>query len=67
MLSGLPMPDAKAQKRATLLLTIAAILLAWSAVIAITGGFRIELWGLRISSRNALRIFLLGAIPAVWA
>ena len=61
------MPDAKAQKRATLLLTIAAILLTWSAVIALTGGFRIELWGLRISSRNALRIFLLGAIPAVWA
>ena len=67
MLSGLPMPDAKAQKRATLLLAVAAILLAWSAVIAITGGFRVELWGLRISSRNALRIFLLGAIPAVWA
>ena len=61
------MPDAKAQKRATLLLAVAAILLAWSAVIAITGGFRVELWGLRISSRNALRIFLLGAIPAVWA
>jgi hypothetical protein len=61
------MPDAKAQKRARLLLTVAAILLTWSAVIAITGGFRIELWGLRISSRNALRIFLLGAIPAVWA
>ena len=67
MLSGLPMPDAKAQKRATLLLTIAAVLLTWSAVVAITGGFRLELWGLRISSRNALRIFLLGAIPAVWA
>ena len=67
MLSGLPMPDAKAQKRAALLLTIAAILLTWSAVVAITGGFRLELWGLRISSRNALRIFLLGAIPAVWA
>ena len=67
MLSGLPMPDAKAQKRATILLTVAAILLTWSAVVALTGGFRLELWGLRISSRNALRIFLIGAIPAVWA
>src|SRR5688572_14164812 len=65
--SGLQMPDAKAQKRATVLLTVAAIMLTWSAVVAITGGFRLELWGLRISSRNALRIFLLGAVPAVWA
>ena len=65
--SGLLMPDAKAQRRARILLTVAAILLTWSAVVAITGGFRLELWGLRISSRNALRIFLLGAVPAVWA
>jgi hypothetical protein len=65
--SGLLMPDAKAQRRARILLTVAAILLTWSAVVAITGGFRLELWGLRISSRNALRIFLVGAVPAVWA
>ena len=61
------MPDAKAQRRARILLTVAVVLLTWSAVVAITGGIRLELWGLRISSRNPLRIFLLGAVPAVWA
>ena len=68
MLSGVcscPMP--RRSRRARILLTVAAILLTWSAVVAITGGFRLELWGLRISSRNALRIFLIGAVPAVWA
>ena len=65
--SGLLMPDAKAQRRARILLIVAAVLLTWSAVIAITGGIRLELWGLRISSRNAFRVFLLGAVPAIWA
>jgi hypothetical protein len=61
------MVEDKARKRARALLTVAAILLTWSAVVAISGGFRLELWGLRISSRNALRIFLIGAVPAVIA
>ena len=61
------MVDEKARTRARVLLTVAAILLTWSAVVAISGGFRLELWGLRISSRNALRIFLIGAVPAVIA
>jgi hypothetical protein len=61
------MVDDKARKRAKALLAVAAILLTWSAVVAISGGFRLELWGFRISSRNALRIFLIGAVPAVIA
>jgi hypothetical protein len=64
---GAFMPDAKVERRARTLLTIAAVLIAWSAVVAITGGFRIELWGMRISSRNALRIFLLGTLPVIVA
>ena len=61
------MVDDKARTRARALLAVSAILLTWSVVVAISGGFRLELWGLRISSRNALRIFLIGAVPAVIA
>lgn len=64
---GAFMSDATVERRARTLLIIAAVLMAWSAAVALTGGFRIELWGMRISSRNALRIFLIGAIPAIVA
>ncbi len=48
------------------MLTSGALLL-WALAVAITGGFRIEVGSIRISSRNASRIFLFAALPAALA
>jgi hypothetical protein len=45
----------------------ALLLFAWAAVIAATGGFRIEIGALRISSRNATRVALAGVVLAMAA
>src|SRR5688500_16241069 len=57
----------RSQRLARGLLILSAAMLAWAAAVAITGGFRIELASIRISSRNASRIFLLAAVPAALA
>lgn len=49
------------------LLLASGALLVWAAVVAITGGFRIEVSSIRISSRNASRIFLFATLPAALA
>jgi hypothetical protein len=49
------------------LLVIAGVMAVWAAVIAITGGFRIELGPVRISSRNAVRVLLIAVVPAALA
>jgi len=49
------------------LLLASGALLVWAAAVAITGGFRIEWGSIRISSRNASRIFLIAALPATLA
>jgi hypothetical protein len=43
------------------------LLLAWAAVVAATGGFRIEIGALRISSRNATRAALAGTVLSIVA
>ena len=43
------------------------VLLLWALAVTITGGFRIEVASIRISSRNASRIFLFAALPAALA
>ena len=40
-------------------LVLTALVLAWILVLYVTGGFVLEFGGLRISSRNAKRLFLL--------
>ena len=45
----------------------AILLLSWAAIVAATGGFRIEIGPLRISSRNATRIAYAGGILALVA
>jgi len=49
------------------LLVLSALMLLWAAVVVVTGGFRIEIGSMRISSRNASRIFLFAALPAALA
>ena len=49
------------------LLLGAILLLSWAAIVAATGGFRIEIGPLRFSSRNATRIAYAGAILALVA
>jgi Dolichyl-phosphate-mannose-protein mannosyltransferase len=49
------------------LLFAAILLLSWAAIVAATGGFRIEIGPLRFSSRNATRIAYAGAILALVA
>ena len=49
------------------LIAAAVALLLWAVAVAITGGFRIEIASIRISSRNASRIFLFAALPAALA
>jgi hypothetical protein len=60
-------PSRKSTSTARALLIISAILAIWAALIAVTGGFRIELGPIRISSRNAVRGFLLSLVPAALA
>ena len=55
------------RRLARALLIVAAALVLWAAVAAITGGFRIQIGPIRISSRNASRIFLIAALPAALA
>ena len=45
----------------------AILVLSWAAIVAATGGFRIEIGPLRVSSRNATRIAFAGAILALVA
>jgi len=47
---------------ANVLLAAGVVLLLWAIVITATGGFRIELGALRISSRNPSRILLLALL-----
>ena len=49
------------------LVVILCLLVVWAAAIAITGGFRIELGPVRISSRNAVRVLLIAVVPAALA
>jgi hypothetical protein len=49
------------------LIVISAALFIWAVAVAITGGFRIEIASIRISSRNASRILLFAALPAALA
>jgi hypothetical protein len=53
---------------ARVLLIAGLAFLAWALVIAVTGGFRIELGPARISSRNSSRVFMLAllALAAAW-
>src|SRR5687768_4787951 len=55
------------RRLAQALIVTSAALLLWAAAVAITGGFRVELGSIRISSRNASRIFLIAALPAALA
>jgi hypothetical protein len=52
---------------ARILLIISAVIALWAALIVITGGFRIDVGPIRISSRNAVRGFLLALLPAALA
>ena len=49
------------------LLVAAGLLLGWAVVIALTGGFLIELGPIRLSSRNASRVLLLALLALVSA
>ena len=49
------------------LLLAAAVLAAWAILAVLTGGFRIDLGGLRVSSRNPLRISLFALLAAALA
>ena len=55
------------QRLARVLLITSGVLLLWALAVTITGGFRIQVGFIRISSRNASRIFLLAALPAALA
>jgi hypothetical protein len=55
----------RARRWANLLLIVAAVMAVWAAAIAVTGGFRVELGPIRISSRNAVRAALLALLPAL--
>ena len=52
---------------AWVLLITSGVLLLWALAVTLTGGFRIEVGSIRISSRNASRIFLFAALPAALA
>ena len=55
------------QRLARVLIVTSGALLLWALAVTITGGFRIEVASIRISSRNASRIFLFAALPAALA
>ena len=55
------------QRLARVLLIASGLLLLWALAVTITGGFRIQVGPMRISSRNASRIFLFAALPAAVA
>lgn len=55
------------QRLARVLLITSGVLLLWALAVTFTGGFRIEVGAIRISSRNASRIFLFAALPAALA
>jgi hypothetical protein len=55
------------QRLARVLLITSGVLLLWALTVTLTGGFRIEVGSIRISSRNASRIFLFAALPAALA
>jgi Dolichyl-phosphate-mannose-protein mannosyltransferase len=64
---SMPLRVDRTLRLARALLIIAGLLAIWAAAIAITGGFRIELGPVRISSRNAVRVLLLAVVPAALA
>jgi hypothetical protein len=55
------------KRLARVLLITSGVLLLWALAVILTGGFRIEVGSIRISSRNASRIFLFAALPAALA
>jgi Dolichyl-phosphate-mannose-protein mannosyltransferase len=55
------------QRLARVLLITSGVLLLWALAVTVTGGFRIDVGSIRISSRNASRIFLFAALPAALA
>jgi Dolichyl-phosphate-mannose-protein mannosyltransferase len=55
------------QRLARVLIITSGVLLLWALAVTITGGFRIDVGSIRISSRNASRIFLFAALPAALA
>ena len=52
------------QRLARVLLITSGVLLLRALAVTLTGGFRIEVGSIGISSRNASRIFLFAALPA---
>jgi hypothetical protein len=60
-----PSRDSTSWARALLIVSLAIAI--WAALIAVTGGFRVDLGPIRISSRNAIRAFLLSLVPAALA
>jgi hypothetical protein len=59
--------SATRQRLARVLMLTSGALLLWALAVAITGGFRIDVGPIRISSRNPSRIFLFAALPAALA
>ena len=55
------------KRLARVLLITSGVLLLWALAVIVTGGFRIEVGSIRISSRNASRIFLFAALSAALA
>src|SRR5262245_58741321 len=63
----MPHSSDNSQRLARVLLLASGMLLLWALAIMITGGFRIQIASIRISSRNASRILLIAALPAALA
>jgi Dolichyl-phosphate-mannose-protein mannosyltransferase len=62
------MPQSRELTRwARILLIVSIVLAIWAAIIGLTGGFRISVGPIRISSRNSARGFLLALLPAALA
>src|SRR5690349_4079281 len=57
----------RSERWGRVLAIVSVLLLAWAALIAVTGGFLIELGPLRVSSRNATRVTVLAVIAAALA
>ena len=60
----MPVFRSASQRWGRRLLIAAVLLLLWAAIISASGGFRLEIGGLRISSRNATRVAAAGVLLA---
>jgi len=59
--TGTRSPSARAWRAASVLLFVAVLALAWSALVLATGGFDSRIFGATIRSHDALRPFVVGA------